>query len=121
VEPDFQSAFELTIAREGSHTVISLRGELDIATEGELAAGLALVLAERTSVLTVDLRELEFLDSTGLRALLSLREECAAHDCRLRLVRGGDAVQRAFDVSGLTEHFAMVDASGSPLSPPGAG
>ena len=60
-------------------------------------------------MLTVDLRELEFLDSTGLRALLTLREECAANDCRLRVVRGGPSVQRAFEVSGLTAHFAMVD------------
>ena len=109
MDPDLQPPFELTIARNGTQTVISLRGELDIATEGELAAGLALLLAQETSVLTVDLRDLQFLDSTGLRALLTLREKCAAHDCRMLVVRGGPAIQRAFEVSGLTAHFAMVD------------
>lgn len=117
VDPDLQPSFELTIARDGAHTVVSLRGELDIAAEGELAAGLALVFAPRTNVLTVDLSELEFLDSTGLRALLRLRAECDAHGCLMRIVRGGPAVQRAFEVSGLTAHFAMVEASEPALEP----
>ena len=114
VDPDLQPPFALTIARNGSHTVVSLQGELDIAAEGELAAGLGLVLAEPTSVLTVDLRELEFMDSTGLRALLQLRTKCEAGDCRLLLIPGGPTVQRAFDVSGLTGHFTIVDPPETP-------
>jgi anti-anti-sigma factor len=110
VDPDREPPpFALTIARNGSHTLVSLRGELDIAAEGELAAGLGLVLGPPTRLLTVDLRELSFLDSTGLRALLQLRTSCEAHDCRLRLIPGGPTVRRAFDVSGLTAHFTIVD------------
>ena len=69
------------------------------------------MLAPPTSVLTVDLRELSFLDSTGLRALLQLRTRCEAHGCRLLLIPGPPTVQRAFDVSGLTAHFTIVDPS----------
>jgi anti-anti-sigma factor len=99
----------MTIARDGAHTTVSLQGELDIATEPELAAGLGLFLAEQTTLLTIDLSGLTFLDSTGLRALLTLREQCEQHGCRMVVVRGGPAVQRAFDVSGLSPHFAIVD------------
>jgi anti-anti-sigma factor len=118
---DLKPPFSLTVARDGPHTVVALRGELDIAAEGELAAGLALVMATRPSVLTVDLRELEFLDSTGLRALLRLREDCGALGCRLSMVPGPAAVQRAFQVSGIAGQFAMVDPSEASLAPQAAG
>jgi len=114
LDPDLQPPFALTIARHGSHTVVSLRGELDIAAEGELAAGLGLVLAPPTRVLTLDLRELSFLDSTGLRALIHLRSRCEHHGCRLLLIPGGPTIQRAFDVSGLTAHFTIADPSEIP-------
>ena len=120
MDPDLHPPFALTIARDGSHTLVSLQGELDIATEGELAAGLGLVLGPPTSVLTLDLRELTFLDSTGLRILLNLRTQCEESDCRLRLIPGGPAIQRAFDVSGLTAHFAIADPSETPLAPESA-
>ena len=116
MDHDRYPPFSLTIARNDSHTVVALRGELDIVAEGELAAGLALVLATEPSVLTVDLRELEFLDSTGLRALLRLRTDTEAIGCRLLLVPGPAAVQRAFEVSGVSGQFAMVDASGPPIA-----
>ena len=116
VDHDRQPPFSLTIARNDSHTVVALGGELDIDAEGELAAGLALVLATKPSVLTVDLRELEFLDSTGLRALLRLRNDCEANGCRLLLVPGPAAVQRAFEVSGISGQFAMTDGSGTQIA-----
>ena len=112
MDHDLQPPFSLTIARSDSQTVVALRGELDIDAEGELAAGLALVLATEPAALIVDLRELEFVDSTGLRALLQLRTDCAAIGCRLSLVPGPDAVQRALEVSGISGQFAMADPSG---------
>ena len=115
MDHDRQPPFSLTIARNDSHTVVALRGELDIVAEGELAAGLALVLATEPSVLTVDLRALEFLDSTGLRALLQLRTDCEAKGCRLQLIPGPPAVQRAFEVSGISGQFTMTDASSSQI------
>ncbi len=74
------------------------------------------MLATKPSVLTVDLRQLEFLDSTGLRALLQLRTDCEAAGCRLSLVPGPAAVQRAFEVTGISGQFAMTDASGPPIA-----
>jgi anti-sigma B factor antagonist len=116
VDHDLQPPFSLTIARNGRHTVVALGGELDIDAEGELAAGLALVLATKPGVLTVDLRGLEFLDSTGLRAVLQLRTDCEAAGCRLFLVPGPPAVQRAFEVSGIGGQFAIADPSGPPIA-----
>ena len=103
--------FSVTTACDGSDVVVAPRGELDIAAEEQFTAALKDVLASRPRLLSVDLRELDFLDSTGLRSLLRVRDECQRHGCRLLLVRGKPAVQRAFDVSGLTPHFAIVEHS----------
>ena len=116
MDHDLQPSFSLTIARNDSQTVVALRGELDIDAEGELAAGLALVLATKPTALTVDLRELDFVDSTGLRALLQLRTDCAAIGCHLSLVPGPDAVQRALVVSGISGQFAIADPPGPPIA-----
>ena len=87
-----------------------MHGEFDIAAEDEVSAELARVLDARPGSLAVDLRNLTFLDSTGLRALLGLRTACEALGCRLQLVRGAPAVHRTFEVSGLAEHFAFADS-----------
>ncbi len=103
-------AFSITTARHGPHAVVALHGEFDIAAEDEVSAELARVLDARPDSLAVDLRNLTFLDSTGLRALLGLRTACDELGCRLLLIRGAPAVQRAFEVSGLAEHFEFADS-----------
>lgn len=108
--------FSLQVMSDGSHVLIALHGELDIAAEPQLAAELASIVASRPAAVTVDLRKLTFLDSTGLRALLTLREECERLGCGLVLVRGDTAVQRTFDVSGVAPHFVFVGRLDPPVA-----
>ena len=51
----------------------------------------------------LDLAELDFIDSTGLRLILELHGEAAQDGFTLALVPGGDAVQRVFDVTGTAD------------------
>ena len=57
----------------------------------------------------IDLRELEFMDSTGLTLLTrwSLGSERDGYD--LALVAGPDRIQRLFELTGLITHFQFVD------------
>ncbi len=57
----------------------------------------------------MDLRSLEFMDSTGLTLLTrwSLGAELDGYE--LALIAGGDRIQRLFDITGLTPHFEFVD------------
>ncbi len=97
------------VVSDGDTTVIQLQGELDIATEHELSNAFSEALLAQPQAVTVDLRNLVFLDSTGLRALLRLRESCSQHGSTLQLVRGIPTVQRVFEVSGVAAHFAIAD------------
>ena len=58
--------------------------------------------------LVIDLRELDFLDSTGLRLLLQLHSDCRRDGCSLGLVPGGRAIRKLFAVTGTDAHFAFV-------------
>jgi anti-anti-sigma factor len=61
-------------------------------------------------LVVVDLRGLEFMDSTGLHLLLQAQQQAQDSGRRLVLVRGPDAVQRLFDLTGVAEALTIVDS-----------
>ena len=109
-----QELFSVETTSHGPAAVVVLRGEFDIAAEEETENALARVLASRPGSLTIDLRELTFLDSTGLRVLLRLRQQCQEHACGLSLIRGAPPVDRVFEISGVASHFTIADGSDRP-------
>jgi anti-sigma B factor antagonist len=102
-------SFETTI--EGPRANVALRGELDLLATSELEPELAR-LAEEPGVaeVSLDLRALDFLDSSGLRAVLLGSRLLAENDRRLVLVRGPSPVQRVFELTRTTERLDFVDA-----------
>jgi anti-sigma B factor antagonist len=101
--------FSLATVSDGAHTVIELSGEFDMAVEPALSKAFANAFDTAPRTITVDLRKLEFLDSSGLHALLRARDACAALGCRLILVRPSRPVLRVFEVTGVSERFTFVD------------
>lgn len=101
------SRFELDTTAFGPVALITLRGELDMLATAELEATLERLTDE---IVAVDLRELLFLDSAGLRTLLLARDRLEGEERRLVLVRGGRAVQRVFEITRMTDRLEFVDA-----------
>jgi anti-sigma B factor antagonist len=66
--------FEIDVQDDGVLLVLHLRGELDMSTVPEVEQVVARHGAGREAVV-LDLGELEFLDSTGLRLMLTLQED----------------------------------------------
>ena len=60
----------------------------------------------------LDLSKLTFLDSTGLRCVVTADERLREQGRRLVIVRGPDAVQRVFSITRLEERLEMVDDAG---------
>ena len=90
---------------------VTLRGELDLHAVAALEPELERVECEgAVDVVALDLRELFFLDSAGLRAILLFRDQLSEYDRRLVLVRGPRAVQRVFEITRVTERLEFVDA-----------
>ena len=94
---------------EGPDVVrISLRGELDLSNVLSVEEELRRVEGRRDS-LVLDLSGLRFIDSTGLRLLLSAHQRARKHGRRLRIVPGSAAVKRLFRLSGLEHRFEFVE------------
>jgi anti-sigma B factor antagonist len=100
--------FSAAASRDGATVVVALTGELDIASAPELERAVPPLAAGDT--LVIDLRELAFLDSSGVHALMRLDVAAREHGWSLVVVRGGPDVQRILDVVRLGDRVRMVDA-----------
>ena len=88
---------------------LALRGELDLSTVGKVQEELRRVEAGSPPVLVLDLSKLTFLDSTGLRCLVTADERARDTGRRVVIVRGPDPVQRVFSITRLEDRLEMVD------------
>ena len=92
---------------------IALVGELDLSTVAKVQEELRRVEANSPATLVVDLSKLTFLDSTGLRCIVTADERARAAGRRIVIVRGPDPVQRVFAITRLEERLEMVDDVGA--------
>jgi anti-sigma B factor antagonist len=108
--PRAMALLEVTAERSDRGTVrLALAGELDISSASQLDDELAKIEAAAPPVIVLDLRELEFLDSTGLRAVVAADARAREQGRRLAIVRGPAAVHRVFNVTRLDERLDIID------------
>jgi anti-sigma B factor antagonist len=111
-EPEPPNAFgelEVTVTRDGDRHTVALVGELDIGTVERAEAALSEVESGDARMIVLDLSGLTFMDSTGVRLALAAAARSRADSDRLRFARGGPAVQRVFDLSGVTDTLPFID------------
>jgi anti-anti-sigma factor len=84
-------------------------GEIDLATVPVVDEHLSELQAAGVKQLTLDLRDVSFLDSTGLRMILVWDARSRADGFAFRLVAGSPTVQRLFDLTDTTQRLTFVD------------
>jgi anti-anti-sigma factor len=96
------------VSLPGPQTTVSLAGELDPATAPDLSSRLLELAADPgvTSVV-IDLAQVSFLDSAGLRVLVSANEALRARSADLVLRGPSPNVRRVLEVTGLTDLIAV--------------
>jgi anti-sigma B factor antagonist len=100
--------FSVAVDQTGERTVITVRGELDLATAPQLDEALMPPLAGGASVV-LDLRGLEFMDSTGVRAIVAAHLSAEEHDGALTVCAIPDGpVARVLEISGLDAVLDVV-------------
>ena len=92
--------FTCEIVPERDRVRVRPHGALDLATAPTLEAEVSQLREAGFRCIVVDLRGLEFLDSSGLRALLALHGEASSDGFALGLIRGNPTVHRVFEVTG---------------------
>ena len=88
---------------------VALVGELDLSTVAKVQEELRRIEVNSPATLVVDLSKLTFLDSTGLRCIVTADERAREEGRRIVIVRGPDAVQRVFAITRLDDRLEMVD------------
>ena len=89
--------------------VVVPAGELDLSCVDALDDQVRELRAAGFDRITVDLRRLTFIDSTGLRILLSLRNDAKRRRQSLTLIRGPRTVQRVFELTATGPLFDWRD------------
>jgi anti-anti-sigma factor len=86
-----------------------LIGEVDLARRDELDAIIDKVEMSDAAYVVVDLAEVSFLDSTGLRMLVLLSVMTSAREGRVHVLRPQRPVRRALQISGVEQLVDIVD------------
>lgn len=103
-------SFELRVVRDDGRIRIVPAGELDVATAPQLEEAVAVATDDKTATLVVDLRELTFMDSTGLRVLAQATMRAQSTGVALSIWRGSQQIERVLEISGLRAMLPLVDA-----------
>jgi anti-sigma B factor antagonist len=97
------------IEQHGNSLVVRALGELDIATANSLDEELRRVWYCDASPILLDLGEVDFLDSVGMRSLLAVAKHSRENGNRLRIRLGSGAVRRVIEVSGVERPLPLVE------------
>ena len=90
---------------------LALSGEFDLSSALTFEEQLRRIEdTRRPRTIVLDLTQLRFMDSTGVRLILSAHLRSLRDGWGLQIVAGTDAVRRIFSLTGLTERLNIVDA-----------
>jgi anti-sigma B factor antagonist len=104
------SDFTVEEHNQGGASVIAVTGELDLRTSPQLEERLTRAFNAGAELVILDLRGIEFMDSTGLRVLLTAHQRAHESGRRFALVRGADQVERVLTLTGVRDLLTVVDA-----------
>ncbi|WP_249010846.1 STAS domain-containing protein [Conexibacter sp. DBS9H8] len=102
MEPHFQ----VEVSSEGTKAVLRLSGELDVSSSAALEDELARI--DGSTLIVLDLSELEFVDSTGLGVLVKAHQRVREEGVRMVVVQGGGQVKRLLELTGLDQQLELV-------------
>ena len=110
---DTLEPFAIAVRDAGAHTVVTPSGELDMASAPELEQAVMPPLRDGGHIV-LDLRSLDFIDSSGLRVVVGAHRAADEHGGRFTCVRGAprSTVHRIVEIAGLDGVIEMVDDPG---------
>lgn len=102
--------FRVEIEPEREQVRVVPYGELDLVTVEQLNAQIDKVRSNGNSAIVLDLRQLSFMDSTGLRLLLTLDAAARSNGFDFSIIDEEGPVRRLLELTRLDEHFARAEA-----------
>jgi anti-anti-sigma factor len=103
-----------TMGAHGTTTTIALAGEWDLAEQTATRQATQNALRRSPECLVLDLSQLTFIDSSGIQVVLELQKCSTEQGFRFVIVPGPPAVQRPFEILGLTGLLPFLPAANPP-------
>ncbi len=105
--PEHQDDLSIHVHVAGDMQIFELTGSLDIATSPTVRAALTSASERGDHRLIVDLTRIEFLDSTGLGALIGAQRRAKEFGGDVRLIAKEGQILRLLRITGLLRVFSV--------------
>ena len=89
------------VHKAGDEVTVALVGEVDISNEAALGTALAEVVGMKPRRITIDLAEVSYLNSSGVRCLLNAARHAAVHGSEMVVCRPSGIVLRVLEICGV--------------------
>ena len=100
----------LDVKEQGGWVVLSVSGEVDVATAPRLRERLVDLVTEGNHRIVVDLENVDFLDSTGLGVLVGALKRVRGEGGSLDIVCTHERILKIFSITGLDKVFGLHDS-----------
>jgi anti-sigma B factor antagonist len=107
-------------APHGSWAVLSVRGEVDVATAPQLRERMVDLVSQGSAKIILDLGDVGFLDSTGLGVIVGCLKRARANDGDIVLVCDQRPILKVLEITGLTTVFGVHATVDEALAATGA-
>ncbi len=105
-----EQQFHIEERTAGAVSIVSVAGEIDVATAPQLQERLHELIASGHANVVVDLLAVTFLDSTALGVLVGALKRCRERGGELQLVVVDPRIVKIFEITGLTTVFPIVES-----------
>ncbi|MEA2214809.1 MAG: anti-sigma factor antagonist [Solirubrobacteraceae bacterium] len=100
-----QQSMTIRAYEEPSRYVLELGGELDMAGVPPFEAAATRLCELGAREMLVDISDVSFIDSTGIRAILAIKATCERHSCEFTMTHAGEQGDRVFELTRLLDHL----------------
>src|SRR5215213_1811719 len=104
---------DVEVQVDGTTTTLTVRGEVDLDNHEQVGEDLTVAISNQATTVCIDLRDVSFIDSAGLRTLFALANRLDRLQIELELVAApGAPARRVIDLSGLSALATVLDDLG---------
>jgi len=107
---------EITVKKEGNVSLVGLKGRVDLASGAELKEQIKSLFDKEQGLIHMNFAEVEFINSSGLGALVSIMKEVRVRKGRLTLSNLAAYVQEIFEITQLSHIFELFDTQEEALA-----
>jgi anti-anti-sigma factor len=106
-----ENEFHVDVRQSDQATVLTVSGELDLASSASLEEALGEAGTSKPELVVLDLRGVEFMDSSGLAVIVKAHQRAQNAGRRLGVINGSPQVQRLLSLTGMDERMTVVETA----------